>query len=76
LVSQLRQAGSRCCRADLVIRKAFVGNAEGLGITAYIAACGIDSVSAAKALVHALTVFVDSIAGDSGLAENPNESHP
>jgi hypothetical protein len=74
LVNQLRLSKRRCCRTDLIIRKAFAANEEGLGITAYIASCGIDSVAAAKALVQALALFVDSITGNSSLAENPNKS--
>jgi hypothetical protein len=64
LISRLRRSSSRCCRTDLVIRQAFAGNVEGLGITAYITACGTDSVAAANALVAALAVCVDTLCDD------------
>jgi hypothetical protein len=64
LIGRLRISSCRCCRTDLIIRQAFAGNVEGLGITAYITACGTDSVAAANALVAALAVFVDTLCDD------------
>jgi hypothetical protein len=76
LVSRLRRSSCRCSRTDLVIRRAFAGNVEGLGVTAYIAACGTDSVAAANALVTALAVFVDTACGDSGAMADRNCPKP
>lgn len=59
-VSRLRETICRCCRVDLVIRKAFAGDQEGIGITNYISACGPDPDAARKALSAALIVLVGS----------------
>ena len=61
IVSRLKEAACRCCRADLVIRRAFNRDAEGLGVTAYISACGADSDGAKEALSAALLSVVDAI---------------
>jgi hypothetical protein len=58
-VSSLRKATCRCSRADLVIRRAFAGDREGMGITTYVTACGADSEAARKALAAALLVFCE-----------------
>jgi hypothetical protein len=53
----------RCCRIDLVIRRAIrtPDLEDGIGITAYLAACG-STVEAARAqLETVLAVFADSI---------------
>ena len=47
-----------CCRADLVIRRAFVTpNAESLGVTAYLTSCGSSAAEAAKTLQAALAAL-------------------
>lgn len=61
----------RCCRADLVIRHALIApEPMGLGITAYLTACGAHRESAASVLQVALDVFANSIA-DLAPAEKP-----
>jgi hypothetical protein len=47
-----------CCRADLVIRRAFVTpNAECLGVTAYLTSCGDSQSEAVKTLQAALAAL-------------------
>ena len=62
LVAKLRCVPARCCRADLVIRQAEIrGESLTLGITAYLAGCGVSESNAADALTNALSAFADSI---------------
>jgi hypothetical protein len=56
-VARLRAANLRCCRADLVIRRAFAANADGLGVTAYLTACGPTEPAARDNLAQALNAF-------------------
>jgi hypothetical protein len=60
-VGRLRKTVCRCCRADLVIRRAFKGDNEVLGITAYTTACGADSNAAEEALSSALHALVSAV---------------
>lgn len=60
-VFRLRQTVCRCCRADLVIRRAFKGDQEILGITVYTTACGADTIAAEEALRDALMALVGAI---------------
>jgi hypothetical protein len=58
----------RCCRVDLVIRRAFIVPEEmNLGITAYLTACGRSDAEAAVALQAALEVFAGALCGHSTL---------
>jgi hypothetical protein len=51
----------RCCRADLVIRRAFIfPDGMDLGITAYLTSCGESPAAAAKTLETALAAFTDA----------------
>jgi hypothetical protein len=51
-----------CCRADLVIRRAFITqDVMDLGITAYLISCGESSAAAAKTLKAALAAFTDAL---------------
>ena len=62
LCARLRYVALRCCRVDLVVRRAHI--APGfldLGVTAYFTACGSTSADAAAALASALAAFVDSL---------------
>jgi hypothetical protein len=59
--TQIRSMELRCCRADLVIRAALAGAAEGFGVTAYLSACGKDADSAAQALGAALVAFTHAV---------------
>lgn len=60
-VRGLRESVCRCCRADLVIRRAFQADREGIGITVYITACGADLETARKSLSGALTALGKTI---------------
>ena len=58
----------RCCRADLVIRRAFVTpDLMGLGITAYLTSCGESNGEAEGKLQAALAAFTDAFRGHSTL---------
>jgi hypothetical protein len=51
-----------CCRADLVIRRAFITpDVMDLGITAYLTSCGESPAAAAKTLAAALAAFTDAL---------------
>jgi hypothetical protein len=55
-------AALRCCRADLLVRRAFISPARPvLGITAYLTACGSTLTEAAAVLASAIRVFVDVV---------------
>ena len=60
-VGRLRKTVCHCCRVDLVIRRAFKGDGEVLGITAYTTACGADSNAAEEALNCALRALVSAV---------------
>jgi hypothetical protein len=48
----------RCCRADLIIRRAFIPpDLMELGVTAYLTSCGESPTAAAKTLEAALATF-------------------
>ena len=52
----------RCCRADLVIRRAFISpDLMELGVTAYLTSCGESPAAAAKTLETALAAFTDAL---------------
>lgn len=59
----LNAAPLRCCRADLIVRRAYLAreNRTALGVTAYISACGRDQLESAAALGSTLAVFVDTV---------------
>jgi hypothetical protein len=62
----LRAVPLRCCRADLVVRRAFVTphpeerELARLGATAYLTSCGESSKDSAKTLRAALAAFADA----------------
>lgn len=60
-VDRLRKTVCRRCRVDLVIRRAFKGDSEVLGITAYTTACGADFNAAEEALSSALRALVSAV---------------
>lgn len=66
LCRHLRAVPLRCCRADLVIRRAFIlPNAaneqpECLGVTAYLTSCGASSADAQRTIQTALAAFADA----------------
>jgi hypothetical protein len=48
----------RCCRADLVIRRAFIApDLDRLGVTMYLTACGASAAEAGRVLDAALAAF-------------------
>jgi hypothetical protein len=52
----------RCCRADLVIRRAFITPEHlDLGVTAYLTACGKSPAEAEQTLKAALTALTDAL---------------
>ena len=52
----------RSCRADLVLRRAFIAPARpDLGITAYLTAIGSTRMEAVSTLAAALRIFVDAV---------------
>jgi hypothetical protein len=60
-VSRLRQMAVRSCRADLVIRRAVIGDEDSLGVTAYVTACGATLQVAEEALGLALAALAKTI---------------
>ena len=66
--SLLRAVLLRCCRTDLVIRRAFITTyGMDLGITAYITSCGPSSTEAERTLAAALTALIDALESHSTL---------
>jgi hypothetical protein len=62
----LRRVALRCCRVDLIVRSMVGdGDSAGLGITAYISACGSNAAGARDTLTTALTAFADALCSDS-----------
>jgi hypothetical protein len=58
----------RCCRVDLVVRRAMVvAGRMDLGITAYVTACGSGADEARNALASALSAFADALCAHSTL---------
>jgi hypothetical protein len=72
LCTRLRRIPLRCCRVDLVIRRAVVGDWNGLGATAYFTACGRTELEASERLAECLAAFAETAAsvpessGESG----------
>src|ERR1035438_3550771 len=66
--ARLRVIPLRCCRVDLIIRRAFIrSNRMDLGVTAYLTACGPTQGEAQIVLQAALEAFVDALCGQSTL---------
>ena len=64
----LRSLPLRSCRADLIVRRAFfLPDRMGLGITAYLTACGVTAIEAQAVLQQALTPFAHVLRGQSTL---------
>jgi hypothetical protein len=70
----LKSMPLRCCRIDLVIRRAMrtPEPEDGIGITVYLAACGPAVEAAATHLESVLAVFADSI--EPGVQRGPAHS--
>ena len=62
----LRAVPLRCCRADLVIRRAYLSadpaheEISGLGVTAYLTSCGAYAAEAVRTLQDALVALTDA----------------
>jgi hypothetical protein len=68
LCSLLRAVPLRCCRVDLIIRRAFITTElMGLGITACLSSCGESEGEATVALQAALAAFASALCGHSTL---------
>ncbi|MFY9854179.1 MAG: hypothetical protein WAK26_09925 [Terracidiphilus sp.] len=64
----LRAVPIRCCRADLVIRRAFIfPDLMDLGVTAYLTSCGESSAQAAQTFQAALMAFTNVLCAHSTL---------
>jgi hypothetical protein len=74
IAGRLRETVGRCCRVDLVIRRAFQGDMEGLGVTAYATACGADSAAAERALSRALLGLANAICAPTSPASKIGEA--
>ena len=68
LCMRLHDVPLSCCRADLIIRRAFIApGMSGMGITAYITACGPTPAGAARILEAALAAFAQALCAQSTL---------
>ena len=64
----LRMVPLPCCRADLILRRAFLTpDLEDTGITAYVTACGKTANEASQTLQAALKAFADTLLSHSTL---------
>lgn len=62
ICARLRAIPFRCCRVDLVVRRAHIeGDKDDLGITAYLTSCGVTEGDAKSVLVRVLYVFADAL---------------
>jgi hypothetical protein len=63
---QFRTVPQRCCRVDLIIRRAFIISGQfDLGVTAYLTACGESPADAIAVLRKATGPFADVLCGSS-----------
>lgn len=62
ICSRLRDVPLRCCRTDLIVRRASIApGLLGLGVTAYFTACGSTEGEATTMLASVLCVFADVV---------------
>ncbi len=62
LCERLRAIPLRCCRADLVVRRAYIApDVSDLGITAYLTGCGESEDGARQQLAMVLAAFADTL---------------
>jgi hypothetical protein len=65
---QLRDLPQRCCRADLIIRRAYIASGRfDLGVTAYLTACGESVTEAGDTLQKITRWFAHVLCGSSTL---------
>ncbi len=70
LCARFRGVLLRCCRVDLVIRRALIApGIDGLGVTAYLIACGPAAVAATAQLEAALAAFAHTASAPASAAE-------
>lgn len=63
---QFRATPQRCCRVDLIIRRAFVTSGQfDLGVTAYLTGCGESATEAKEVLQKATGPFADVLCDPS-----------
>ena len=68
LCARLHTFPLRCCRVDLMIRRAQIASGQlDLGITIYFTACGPTPAEAMQTLEAALAAFTDSLSAQSTL---------
>lgn len=68
ICSALRAHPLRCCRLDLILRRAlFAPEQLGSGITAYLTACGSSPAEASSTLSAALAAFTSAILSEATL---------
>jgi hypothetical protein len=66
--SLLHEIPLRCCRVDLVIRRAYItADLTDLGITAYLTSCGASPAEAVRTLQAVLAAFADAFCPRSTL---------
>jgi hypothetical protein len=66
ICGRVRSQAARCCRADLVIRRAWLTpDSERFGVTTYITACGATDADALGSLTSALEVIVEAVVRSS-----------
>jgi len=66
--NRLHKIPLRCCRVDLVIRRAYVApDVMDLGITAYLTCCGASSPESTRTLSAALAAFPGAISARSSI---------
>src|SRR5579859_4245180 len=59
LCKSLRTVDLRCCRVDIVVRRALMAEDDNLGATVYLAACGRTQAAAKERLSECLFAFSD-----------------
>ncbi len=63
LCTELRVADLGCCRVDIVVRRALVGDMDDFGATVYFTACGRTVSDTKKRLAECMAVFADVMVG-------------
>ena len=61
LCTRLAAQALRCCRVDIVVRRAAVSEAYGLGATVYATACGATRAEARRRLTECLKAFAAAV---------------
>lgn len=64
LCSRMREIPLRCCRVDLVIRRAQIADIGDMGATAYFTACGRTKTEGRKRLGECLAAFAQLIVAE------------